>query len=258
MAPEWTYLGGMTLAKPTRLGLLTDLHYDGGAQAMNRLYEAVATLNAGGVDALLLMGDLIDGTSPQNARRLLREVAALCDAFKGSVRFMHGNHDLDHLSKPEFYNALGRAGDPSRFHFELGGYGIVCIDGNFTPDGTAYDHGNFQWQESFVPGEELGWFRGRLAASLLPVVVASHQRIDYETPFAVRNHAEVREMISLSGKVKAVLQGHNHEDDLRQVDGTAYYTLSAHVDNAGPAVLELGAKGIRLLRDFQPLERAQG
>ncbi|VGO17909.1 hypothetical protein PDESU_06511 [Pontiella desulfatans] len=240
----------MQTAKPTRIGLLTDLHYDGGAKAMNRLYESVATLNAGNIDAMVVMGDLVNGTSEQNTKRLLREVSALCDAFSGQIWFMHGNHDLDYLSKPQFYNALGRAGDRSRFHFELGGYGFICIDGNFRPDGTEYDCGNFEWETAAVPEEQLDWLRGRLAASLLPVVVISHQRIDKACTHAVRNHAEVREMISLSGKVRAVFQGHNHEDDLLQIDGTSYYTLSAHKDDAGPAVLELGAKGIRLLRDF--------
>jgi len=246
----------MSNAKPTRIGLLADLHYDGGAPAMNRLYEAVSALNAGNADAMVVMGDLVDGTGGQNTKRLLREVSALCDSFKGQSWFMPGNHDLDYISKPEFYSTIGRAGDPPRFHFELGGYGFICIDANFRPDGTEYDCGNFTWEEAAVPEEGLDWLRGRLAASLLPVIVISHQRIDKECTHAVRNHEAVREMISLSGKVKAVVQGHNHEDDLIQIDGTSYYTLAAHKDGAGPAVLQLDAKGIRLIRDFQPLEPA--
>ena len=34
------------------LGLLADLHYDGGGAAMNRLYEAVNTLRLGRVNTL--------------------------------------------------------------------------------------------------------------------------------------------------------------------------------------------------------------
>ncbi|MEE9368379.1 MAG: metallophosphoesterase [Pontiella sp.] len=239
-----------------KIGLLTDIHYDGSAKAMNRLYEAATSLNAGDVDAVVVMGDLVNSTSEMNAKRLLREVSALCDAFKGAVHYMPGNHDLDYISKEQFYNAIGRAGNPSRFHFELGGYNFVCIDGNFSVNGKAYDQGNFQWEESFVPEEELDWMRGCLAASLLPVVVISHQRIDHDSKFAVKNHADVREMISLSGKVKAVFQGHNHKDDLRKVEGIPYYTLSAHTDDAGPAVIHFEAGTVRLLRAFQPMETA--
>ncbi|MDH3982113.1 MAG: metallophosphoesterase [Kiritimatiellaceae bacterium] len=246
----------MVERQKTNIGLLTDIHYDGGAEAMNRLYEAVVLLNAAGVDAMLLMGDLVNGDSELHAQRLLREVAAICDAFKGCSYFMHGNHDLDYISKAQFFSTLGRAGDPSRFDFKLGGYSFICIDGNFSPDHSEYNCGNFQWQESFVPEEQLEWLRGRLAASLLPVVVISHQRIDKECIHAVRNHEDVRSTIALSDKVSAVFQGHNHEDDLQMIDGTSYYTLAAHVDGAGPAVIQLDAKGVRLMRDIQSLEMA--
>jgi len=246
----------MLNAQSTRVGLITDVHFDGSATALNRLYEKISVLNAGGVERLVLMGDIVNGANAFHAKRMLREVSALCDSFRGTVHFMHGNHVLDFLSKAEFYNALGRAGDPSRFHFEAGGYGFICIDGNFSPDGTEYSAGNFQWQESYISEEQLDWLRGRLAASLLPVIIISHQRIDKETRFAVRNYDQVRNMITLSDRVRAVFQGHNHEDDLLRIDDTAYYTLSAHVDDAGPGVLELTPQGIRLLRDFQPLESA--
>ena len=244
----------MSLNSISRVGLMTDLHYDGSAIAMNRLYSAVTALNAGGVERLVVMGDLAQGDSEFRAKRQLREIAALCDAFQGEVYFMPGNHDLDHLSKAEFYNALGRAGDAARFHFEVGGYEFICLDGNYRPDGVEYDCGNFEWEQAFVPEEELEWLRARLATSLKPVIVLSHQRLDTETRFAVRNHAAVRDVIALGDKVRAVFHGHNHEDDLNQISGTSYYTLDALVNDAGPAVLELNAKGVRLLRDFHPAE----
>ncbi|QBG48624.1 hypothetical protein EGM51_14880 [Verrucomicrobia bacterium S94] len=244
----------MPTGKTVQVGLITDIHYDGSAVALNRLYNHINQLNAGKAEALVLMGDLVNGTGETNAKRLLREVSALCDAFKGKTYFMPGNHDLDHLSKPEFYNALGRAGDPSRFHFEAGGYTFICVDCNFTPDGEEYELGNFNWEESCMPLEEIEWMRARIAASLNPVILISHQRIDKETRFAIRNHDLVRETIAMSDKVKAVFQGHNHTDDLLSVDGTSYYTLSAHIDDAGPAMLELAPVKVRLIRDFQSLE----
>ena len=221
---------------------------------MNRLYEKVSSLNSGDIETLVVMGDLVNGNSARHAKRMLREVSALCDIFRGNIYFMPGNHDLDHLSKPEFYHALGRAGDSPRFHFEAGGYNFICMDCNFSPDGTEYEKGQFQWQEAAVPEEGLDWLRGRLAASLQPVIVLTHQRIDKETKFAVRNYDRVRNTISLANKVKAVFQGHNHEDDLLQVDGTTYYALAAQVDGAGPAVLELTSRGVRLIRDFHTSE----
>lgn len=246
----------MQTKEQLKIGLLNDLHYDGGVEALNRLYEAVAALNHGEIGSLVVLGDLIESSSEANAKRLLREVSALCDSFHGTVRYMPGNHDLDFLTKAQFYNALGCAGDEPAVSFKLGDIDFICIDGNFSPDGTEYAGGNFDWVESFIPGEQLAWLRKQLDSAKEPVVLFSHQRIDVPGKFSVQNHAEVRDVIRESGKVKAVFQGHQHADDLKQLDGTAYYTLGAHKDDAGPAVVNIDSSGIRLARDFQPLAPA--
>ena len=246
----------MQPARQLNAGLINDLHYDGGVEALNRLYEAVAELNRGHAELLVVMGDLVDTNSPSNATRLLREVSALCDSFRGELYYIPGNHDLDHLSKAQFYSALGRPGSEAAFRFQRGGTDFICIDGNFSPDGTEYDRGNFHWQESFVSDRQLAWLRGQLDKAQAPVVILTHQRIDVPGKFSVQNHAAVREVLRLSGKVKAVFQGHQHADDLQQIDGTAYYTLAAHKDGAGPAMIQLAQNGIRLVRDFQSLEPA--
>jgi predicted phosphodiesterase len=246
----------MQTAQQLKIGLLNDLHYDGGVQALNRLYESVSALNHSGTELVVVMGDLIDSTGESNAERLLREVSALCDSFRGTVRYMPGNHDLDHLSKAQFYNALGHAGDMPADRFQHGGLEFICIDGNFSPDGTEYDHGNFDWKEAYVPDEQLVWLGSQLADAKGSVVILSHQRIDIPGMYSVQNHAAVRDAIRLSGKVKVVFQGHQHVDDLQQIDGTAYYTLSAHKEDAGPAMVHVNSKGIRLVRDFQALEPA--
>ncbi|RKX41983.1 MAG: hypothetical protein DRP64_10525 [Verrucomicrobia bacterium] len=246
----------MQTAQQLKVGLLNDLHYDGSVQALNRLYESVATLNHGDIELLVVLGDLIDSTSEMNAKRLLREVSALCDSFRGTVRYMPGNHDLDHLSKAQFYNALGCAGDAPTCRFLQDGASFICIDGNFSPDGTEYDQGNFDWKEACIPDEQLAWLGAQLAAAEAPIILFSHQRIDIPGEFSVQNHAAVHDLIRLSGKVKAVFQGHQHADDLLQIDGTAYYTLGAHKDGAGPAMVDIGSHGIRLARDFQSLTPA--
>lgn len=221
---------------------------------MNRLYEAVAVLNRGGADLLVVMGDLIDSTGAMNAERVLHEVAALCDSFLGPVRYMPGNHDLDYLSKAQFYNALGCAGDSSTFGLRQGGVGLIGMDGNFSSNAVEYDAGNFDWKTAYMPDEQLEWLAEKLAAIETPVVLFTHQRIDVPGEFSVQNHAAVREIIRSSGKIKAVFQGHQHADDLRQIDGTTYYTLGAHKDGAGPALLTINSRAIHLARDFQTME----
>ena len=223
---------------------------------MNRLYESVAMLNQGGTETLIILGDLLDSTGEGNALRLLREVAALCDSFKGSVRYMPGNHDLDHLSKTQFFTALGHPADSSTCSFKQGDVELICIDGNFSPNGTEYDHGNFDWKESFIPDEQLEWLETQLVAASQPAVILTHQRLDIPGMYSVRNHEAVQQVLRKSGKVAAVFQGHQHADDFRQIEGIAYYTLSAHKDDAGPALVHFDSKGIRLVRDFRTSERS--
>ncbi len=237
-----------------KIGLLNDLHYDGGVEALNRLYEAVATLNRSGAELLVVMGDLIDADNELTAARLLREVSALCNSFNGTVYYMPGNHDLDHLSKAQFHDALGFEGKSSTISFMHDGINVMALDGNFSPNGTEYDRGNFDWQDSFVPPAQLDWLREQLAAATDPVVVLSHQRVDIACMHSVRNYEAVLEVIRKSGKVLAVFQGHQHADDLRKIDGTTYYTLSAHKDGAGPAVMHVGATSALLMRDVHSLE----
>lgn len=246
----------MQIKEALQIGLLNDLHYDGGVQALNRLYEAVAALNHGNIGLLVVLGDLIDSSGEGNAMRLLLEVSALCNSFRGTVHYIPGNHDLDHLSKSQFYETLGCADQKPLFRLQQDGIEFIAIDGNFSPDGSEYDCGNFSWEQSFIPNDQLAWLKEQLDAAEAPVVLLSHQRIDIPGEFSVQNHAAVREVIRASGKVKAVFQGHQHADDLQQIDGTVYYTLSAHMDDAGPAMIHLDSRGIRLTRDFQPMTPA--
>jgi len=239
-----------------KIGLLNDLHYDGGVDALNRLYESVAALNRSGAKLLVVMGDLVDADNELTAARLLREVSALCNSFGGTVRYMPGNHDLDHLSKAQFHDALGSERKSSTLSFMHDGINVLALDGNFSPNGTEYDCGNFNWQDSFVPPGQLDWLGEQLVAATGPMVMLSHQRVDIAGMHSVRNYEAVLEVIRKSGKVLAVFQGHQHADDLRKIDGTTYYTLSAHKDGAGPAVMHVGAKSVRLMRDFQALEPA--
>lgn len=244
----------MPTAPQVKIGLLNDLHYDGSVAAMNHLYENVAELGHEEIGLLVVLGDLIDASSEMNALRLLREVSALCNSFSGKIRYMPGNHDLDHLSKTQFYSVLDGEGNEPISRFQHEGVDCICIDGNYRSDGTEYAAGNFTWEDAFVPEKQLDWLRKQLDVADAPVVIFTHQRIDIESDFSVQNHAAVRDVIRNSGKVKAVFQGHQHADDLQQIEGTTYYTLSAHVDDAGPAVVMINSRAIQLFRHLNALE----
>lgn len=230
----------MKTTESHKIGLLSDLHYNGSGSARARLCTAVEELNAQAAEGLLVLGDLVDGTDAEHSVALLNQVAELCGRFAGPVYYLHGNHDLEYLSKTEFYRALGREGAESRVIFTCGGYRFIVLDACFSPDGRPYERGNFVWQYSFVPSEELEWLVDQLAMSALPAVLAVHQRIDGSCTHAVQNDEAVRSVISEAGNVTAVFQGHNHLSDRREIGQTTYYAVAAHVDGALPMIVELG------------------
>jgi hypothetical protein len=83
-------------------------------------------------------------------------------------------------------------------------------------------------------GEELGfqifYLPKDLEKARQPVVVFLHQRLDVDDAHGIHNRAEVRSLLEASGRVWAVFQGHNHLNDLRPINGIAYFTLAAMVE----------------------------
>lgn len=64
-----------------------------------------------------------------------------------------------------------------------------------------------------------------------------HQRLDpaSERRHLVKNAAAVRKVLEASGKVRAVITGHQHDGGQCKVNGIPYYTLRAMVEGPAPA-----------------------
>ncbi len=232
--------------KPLRFGLVTDLHYADREPAATRFYreslakarEAVTRLNAERLAFLGVLGDVKDMVPGEPEERTFGHLTSIVGElrrFAGPVRYALGNHDMDNLSKTQALSVL-RPGDVSgRGHeaFSAGGVRFVVLDACFGRDGKPYDHGRFDWRDTYVPAEELLWLEAELAAAREPVIVLAHQRLDGSGDLYVKNSDEVRAALKASGKVLAVFQGHDHPGDHRHLDGIHYHTLKAVVDGGG-------------------------
>jgi hypothetical protein len=124
--------------------------------------------------------------------------------------------------------------DRSYYSFDVRGLHFIVLDANYRPDGSDYDHGNFDWTNANIPTQELDWLQRDLARGSGDVVVFVHQRLDGAGPVFVKNAPQVRQILHASDRVLAVFQGHDHEGDYRQLDGIPYYTLKAVVEGSGP------------------------
>ena len=234
---------------PLRFGIITDMHYADADPVGTRFYreslakvrDAVTTLRQEGASFLAVLGDIKDMAPREAEARTLAHLAAISTEirrFEGPTFHVLGNHDMDNISKTQMLTGItntGIAPDRSYYAFSQGGVRFVTLDACFLRNGTAYDHGNFDWRETWVPASELQWLEHELAEAREPVIVLAHQRLDGEGDVYVKNSPEVRAILERPKKVMAVFTGHDHAGALGQVNGIHYYTQKAIVEGSGPA-----------------------
>lgn len=258
-----------------RVGLLTDTHYADREPAGVRYYresiakveEAVALFNQEGVPLAVHIGDFKDEDPEPEERKTLQYVKQLehtFAAFQGSRYHVLGNHDLDSISKEQFLARVENTGiEPTKsyYSFDRDGFHFVVLDANFRQDGVAYEKGNFEWTDTFIPPAQLLWLREDLEATDAPTIVFVHQLLDPEQTEAhrVKNAAEVRQVLEASGKVLAVFQGHQHEGGYHLVNDIHYYTLIAMVDGSGAennsyAILDVYSNGDLVVNGYRRAE----
>ena len=241
--------------------MLTDPHYadmDRPAtstryyrESLAKVREAVGRLNGERVAFLAVLGDLKDMAPGESETRTLSHLTAIeaeVRRFRGATFHVLGNHDMDNLSKTQFLQNVVNTGvaPTSRYYaFSRGGVRFVVLDACVAKDGKDYDHGKFDWRDSFVPAEQLEWLQTELARARDPVIVFCHQRLDGTKDECVRNAAEVRSVIEAPRKVLAAFHGHDHPGAHSVINDVHYYTLRAVVEGSGPeqnayAVVEVG------------------
>jgi alkaline phosphatase len=258
------FVGNMTQNR-LRIGLFTDVHYarmppDGDryyADSRAKLAAAVDWLNGQSLDLAVCLGDLIDSPPDGDAemeRGFLAEALAELSRLDCSLRFVLGNHDVWRLTKREFLTRVGQAA--SRFSLDLRGFHLTFLDACYRPDGAEYVPSAFSWDASEIPDDEREWLAADLASTDRPTIVFAHQRLDApaDDRYRVHSAAAVREILEASGKVRLVVQGHNHENDRSDIGGIPFVTLRAMVlgtapENNAAAILTLDAS-VRTLRGF--------
>ncbi|GAA5509467.1 metallophosphoesterase family protein [Novipirellula caenicola] len=245
------------------VGLVTDLHYAdkpaGGSrhyrETLRKLEEAALQFERQQPAFVVELGDLIDAAdSVDTEKKYLRAINQPFSAICDSRHYVLGNHCVDTLKKEEFLEGVGQ--EKSYYSFDHGDYHFVILDSCFRSDGVAYERKNFKWTDANIPAAELEWLAADLAATKKHVVVFAHQRLDVNNHHGVRNNAQVRKVLETSGNVKAVFQGHSHQNDLNEINGIHYCTLVAMVEgsgaeNNGYSLLRLATDGTIRLTGFR-------
>lgn len=241
---------GVAAEPLVRFGLVADPHYAdidpavGGdirhyRGSMAKLAEAVEAFNLSKVDFVVELGDLKDLTRGRDETlAALERIEAVFAKFDGPRYHVAGNHDFDCLSPEEFFSRTpndGKVRDIGYYSFARNGVTFIVLDGCYTNDMRHYSRAN-PWTDTNIPPDQMAWLGRELAAAKGHVVVFCHQRLDPSADgrHLVRNAAEVRALLEASGKVRAVIMGHQHCGGEGIVNGIPYYALAAMVAGRGP------------------------
>ena len=256
-------------AKPRlRIGIVTDLHYADKDNVGTRHYreskaklrEAVDLFKEQKPDFIVELGDIVDAApTVEKETEYLETIDAVMKSAGVPVHYVLGNHCVTTLTKKEFLKVAGARA--SYYSFDARGFHFVVLDACFNKDMEPYGRNNFTWTDTNIPPEEQEWLRKDLDGTNLPVVVFAHQRLDLEpaSSYAVKQSPAVRRILEESGKVRAVFQGHSHENAMTTLSGIPYCTLAAMVEGSGKVnsaygVLEFSAAGQIRLTGYRKME----
>lgn len=222
-----------------KLGIFTDSHYSSAELtcsvrrnnlALGRIKRAMEHFKREKCDLVICLGDLTDSEDTYAAEEAnLREIAGLFDEYRLPVVAVMGNHDGFAFEKDNFYEILGRERSPRTL--KLCGNTLLFPDTCFFDSGKHYKPGDEDWTNSCLPDTEA--LRSELHSADGDVYVFMHHNIDPDirTDHRVGNSDEIRRILTDSGKVKAVYQGHYHPGHESAHDGIEYLTFPALCEN---------------------------
>ncbi len=220
-----------------KIGLFADSHVctfdlsDGRLPTLSlyKMREMLEDFKADGVQLIICLGDLMhyEENSEQNEINM-SEVAALFAEYGIRRILIRGNHDCEIFTREVYEEKSGfelsplciDVGENTRF---------ILLDASYSDDGAEYRPPFNDWQNSYIPPNQLEWFKEQLSDKSKQCVVFVHQCLDYsvEHHHLIRNAVAVNSIIADSGNVTHVYMGHYHEGAESTVNGVAYSTLKA-------------------------------
>lgn len=227
--------------KPLKVCVFADLHFTPGVYTNDdpAFFERILSrAEAEKCDMLIHLGDMVQNVAEKPVRELLDRY----NDFRIPGYHVIGNHEQDGTTHEETLDALRLA--CGHYSFDRGGFRFVILDPNYfcNEPGKFIHHskGNYFHRSiistiNWVPPEQLEWLKATLEESPFPCIVLSHQsfeRCEKDGTWAVQNAPEVRAVFNEAnrrhpGRVRLVINGHYHADNLRILDGIAYWDVNS-------------------------------
>ncbi|MGB2762290.1 MAG: DUF2341 domain-containing protein, partial [Minisyncoccales bacterium] len=212
------------VAVAVAFGQINSVEY--GNHDVSQCQEAVADFNAWNPDFVISLGDIINRYESNHDQSLadLDVIEAVYDDLTMNRYYALGNHELDYISKSEFFAHTGM--NEKYYSFDVGNFHFIVLDPCFRSDDDSddYDSGNFDWGVGYVPPGERTWLTNDLSATSKKTIVFCEYNLD-GGDYGIINHAAVRSIFEASGKVLYVFGAHSGTNGKTTINGIEYYRL---------------------------------
>lgn len=232
-----------------RAGIITDMHKTSKADSSTRIYSTATDKMKVFIEAvkkekpafIIELGDFVDTLAPgTDPAANLRDIEALFTSFGGPAYHVLGNHDFDNLKREEFLSGITNTGiekGKTYYSYDAGGVHCIVLDADYTPgkfrpyDMNTPEDTFWTWVDTIIPPQEMEWLKKDLEKTDKPVLVFSHQTLDRvdEQDHNIKNASAVRALLEKSGKVLAVISGHDHQGGYSNIKGIHYVVLNGNV-----------------------------
>ena len=198
-----------------KFAVFTDLHYDHIYDGEERIEQFVASVKDRQLDFVIQLGDFAYPI-PEN-QKLIDKLKTLGVPFYGVI----GNHDTDRYAKEDVLRFLGL--ENSYYAFCMGNIKFIVLDTCFVKTEQFYP---------YVPEPVVRWLEDELDDDAQYYVLFSHHSMTND--FANRgviNRDEIQACIAAAKrkdkKVLLYMNGHDHGEDITQIEDTVYYALNS-------------------------------
>lgn len=198
------------------------------ALSLGKMEKAAEYFRSEGVDLVVCLGDLINGSGDvDEGGEYLRRAADVLRNCGIPFYCMIGNHDLYDFDRDFYYKSSGL--EPLPLSVKTDGVTLVFLDACCLEDGRPYfsDGKKPEWKRAYVADAQIAELE-KLLSDADPdekFWILSHQSLDplTERSHIIRNAPRIREiLLGAGGKVKRAICGHYHAGGEDEVDGIKY------------------------------------
>jgi 3',5'-cyclic AMP phosphodiesterase CpdA len=187
---------------------------------------------------VIILGDFIEDVNDRTTDiEYFKKTADLLSHFEMPAYPLIGNHDIRTLSDNDIKKILNY--ERLHYSFDKDNYHFICLSFEMTGNHTS----DLSDIRAKVSKEQQEWLKHDLSNTTKDTIVFIHYGLaedDMKGNFwfesgknnaLLDNRDEVKEILETSGKVKAVISGHQHWNRMKVENGIPYFIVTSLVEN---------------------------